>query len=88
MKTDVQMHVRMGKGDLWKFSEKTVTSDTTCSEEMGFFFFFFLPHHHAACGILALRSGTEPAPYLATVEAWSLSHQGSPCLSIIDDDFI
>ena len=26
------------QGDLWKFSEKTVTSDTTCSEETGFFF--------------------------------------------------
>ena len=73
------------QGDLWKFSEKTVTSDTTYSEETGF---FFLPHHRAACGILALRSGTEPAPSPATVEAWSLNHQGSPCLSIIDDDFI
>lgn len=78
--------MRIGIGDLWKFSEKTVTSDTACSEETGFF--FFLPHHGAACGILVLRSGIEPTPHLATEEAWSLNHQGSPCLSIIDDDFI
>ena len=79
------MCVRIGKEISGSFQRKLLPVILPVVRKWAF---FFLPHHRAACEILALRSGIKPVPHPATVEAWSLNHQGGPCLSIIDDDFI